>query len=110
MSFYDTILQLCKDKGVSISAACLGAGLSKSSATKWKNQPDIIPTGDTLNKLAEYFNVSVGYLTGSETPELDLERFPEILSIARAGTKMPREKRNELLNYARYLFPEAFDD
>ena len=110
MSFYETVLRLCEEKGVSISAACNGAGLSRSIATKWKRTPDIIPTGDTVHKLANYFNVPVSYLTGYEPPELDLEPFPEILKIARAGTKMPKEKRSELLNYARYLFPEAFDD
>ena len=63
-----------------------------------------------MQKLADYFHVSVGYLTGTEVSELDLEPFPEIYRIARAGVKMPPEKRSELLNYAKYLVPEAFDD
>jgi len=42
-------------------------GLNKSNATFWKRGS--IPKGDTLQKLADYFGVSVDYLLGkAETP------------------------------------------
>lgn len=39
-------------------------GLNKSNATFWKKGS--IPKGDTLQKLADYFGVSVDYLLGTE--------------------------------------------
>lgn len=43
-------------------------GLSNSLATKWKNT-GAVPQGETLNKVANYFGVSVDYLLGNEQKE-----------------------------------------
>ena len=110
MSFYDTFVQLCRARGVSPARAAQDAGLSKGAPTKWKEYPSTVPSGETLTKLSKYFNVPIGLLNGTAISDVDLSPYPEILRIARAGAKMPKEKRSELLNYARYLVPEAFDD
>ena len=39
--------------------------MNRASAVKWKN--GTVPGGATLQKLAEYFGVSVDYLLGNET-------------------------------------------
>lgn len=66
-----------------------------------KRQPDY----ETLLKLAEYFNVSVGRLFG-ESEEED-----EILDIiSRNAKKLSHEDRKRLLDVARIMFKEAFDD
>ena len=62
--FYDIFLQLCEEKGVKPTPVTEAIGINKSSATKWKK--GATPNGDTLQKLAEYFNVSVDYLLGNE--------------------------------------------
>lgn len=67
--FYDRFANLCAQKGVSASFVVQQIGLNKSSATYWKN--GAIPKGDTLQKLADYFGVSVDYLLGKE-PERDM--------------------------------------
>ena len=58
--FYDRFVGLCKERGVSPSAVMVSIGLNKSNATFWKNGS--IPKGDTLQKLSDYFGVSVDYL------------------------------------------------
>lgn len=60
MSFYERISELCKEKGVSMAAVAREVGLSNSATTYWKRGS--IPKGDTLQKLADYFGVSVDYL------------------------------------------------
>lgn len=60
--FYDRFVGLCKERGVSPSAVMVSIGLNKSNATFWKNGS--IPKGDTLQKLSDYFGVSVDYLLG----------------------------------------------
>lgn len=60
--FYDNFLTLCTQRGVTPSAVMRAIGLNKSSATYWKKGS--LPSSDTLQKLAEYFGVSVDYLLG----------------------------------------------
>lgn len=67
--FYDKYAQLCKQKGVSKSAAATEAGLSKSLVTKWKTNKVEVPSPDVLKKLSTYFNLPVSELLGEE-PEL----------------------------------------
>jgi transcriptional regulator with XRE-family HTH domain len=64
--FYDKYAQLCKKRGVSMSAAALEAGLSKSLVTKWKTNKVDVPSPDVLKKLSAYFNMPVSELLGEE--------------------------------------------
>lgn len=66
--FYDLYCELCKKKGVTPTRAALEIGLSKSTPTAWKKQ-GITPQAAQLQKIADYFGVSVDYLCGKkETP------------------------------------------
>jgi len=62
--FYDVYKNLCQEKGVSVTKAATEIGLSKSHPTAWKKR-GLTPNGDTLNKIAEYFGVSVDRLLGN---------------------------------------------
>ena len=69
-----------------------------------KRQPDY----ETLLKLAEYFGVTVDYLLRGDN---ETERLPEELVILnRNAKKMSPEKRKKLLEMARVMFKEEFDD
>lgn len=63
--FYDVFSKLCDENGVSCKRAAMEIGLSNSIAAKWK-RTGATPNGETLSKIAEYFNVTVGYLLGEE--------------------------------------------
>lgn len=67
--FYDKYAQLCKQRGVSMSAAAMEAGLSKSLVTKWKVNKVDVPSPDVLKKLSTYFNMPVSELLGEEEKE-----------------------------------------
>lgn len=62
--FFNTISKLCKSKGISPYKACTDIGLNRSAVAKWKN--GAIPRGETLERIASYFNVSTDYLLGGE--------------------------------------------
>ena len=64
--FYDKYAQLCKQRGVSMSAAAVDAGLSKSLVTKWKTNKVDVPSPDVLKKLSAYFDMPVSELLGEE--------------------------------------------
>lgn len=67
--FYDKYAQLCKQRGVSMSAAAMDAGLSKSLVTKWKVNKVDVPSPDVLKKLSVYFGMPVSELLGEEEKE-----------------------------------------
>lgn len=66
--FYDLFNKLCKEKGVSVTKATVDIGLSRTIGTKWKNTA-ATPQGETLNKIAAYFDVSTDYLLGNDQKE-----------------------------------------
>ena len=68
-TLYDRIQELCKWKGVSGSRMCLDLGMSKSTMSDLKSGRKKGVTAETAQKIASYFNVSVGYLLGEEEKE-----------------------------------------
>lgn len=65
-TLYERITELCKTKNVSRSRMCLELGLSKSTMSNMKNGRQAGISTETAQKMASYFNVSVGYLLGEE--------------------------------------------
>ena len=64
--FYDLFCQLCEKKGVSVTRATVEMGLSRTIGSKWK-RTGATPNGETLNRIAEYFDVTTDYLlSGNE--------------------------------------------
>ena len=63
--FYDVFKRLCDEKGVSCNRAATEIGLSNATATKW-TKTGATPSGDTLSKIAVYFDVSIDVLLGNE--------------------------------------------
>lgn len=64
--FYDRFKQLCEKKGVSCNKAAIEIGLSNATPTKWK-KTGATPVGETLDRIAAYFNVSTDFLLGIES-------------------------------------------
>lgn len=66
MPMYDRIKALCKQKGVTITGTEKELGFARGSLCKVDiNKPSM----ERVNKLADYFGVSVEYLMTGETPE-----------------------------------------
>lgn len=65
MSFYERYVSLCNALDKSPFAVGREIGVSNSSTTYWKRGS--IPKAETLQKLADYFGVTVGYLLYGET-------------------------------------------
>lgn len=58
---FDRVKELCKKRGISVSELENNVGFGKNTIYKWKNQS---PKAETLQKVADYFDVSVDYLLG----------------------------------------------
>lgn len=59
-TLYDKVETLRKEKGISQRALEIELGFSNGYISKWKKS---MPTIDRIQKLADYFNVPVEYLT-----------------------------------------------
>lgn len=66
--FYDKFKELCDARNISCNKAALEIGLSNATPTKWK-KTGATPTGETLQRIADYFGVSESYLLGKENAE-----------------------------------------
>lgn len=60
--FWTRLVNLCNDKGTTPTAVVHALNLSSGAVTKWKN--GAVPRDTTLQKIADYFGVSVDYLLG----------------------------------------------
>lgn len=63
--FSDILESLLYEKGITASKMLSDLGLNKSSVLNWKTR-GTIPSGSVLQKIADYFNVSVDYLLGND--------------------------------------------
>lgn len=106
--FYDKYAQLCKQRGVSMSAAAQEAGLSKSLVTKWKVNKVDVPSPDVLKKLSAYFGLPVSELLSEEEKEKPTVPEDDGLSkdmmelVGRIRT-LPEDKVQLLLQLARSI-------
>lgn len=64
--FWDIYSDLCKKNNTSPNGAAAALGFSNATCTKWKQGST--PGGKNLQKIADYFGVTTGYLLG-EKPE-----------------------------------------
>lgn len=69
MEFWNIFFNLCTNKGESPNAVAKKLNISSASVTWWK-QGQRNPSARTIKKIADYFDVSVGFLLGYETPEV----------------------------------------
>lgn len=111
--FYDVYCSLCKERKLSPSRAAIEMGISKSAVSTWKNGRSA-PMSSQLEKIANYFDVSVDYLLGkteqkkplvNNDEELteyleELKNRPELkmlFSLAKGATKADVEKAVKII-------------
>lgn len=63
--FWERFYSLCVENGTKPNPVCRELGFSSATATHWKAGQQ--PGADALNKIAQYFDVSVDYLLGKTT-------------------------------------------
>lgn len=73
---FERIEQLMRENNVSAYKLSKETGIAQSTLSSWKNQ-NKIPRVDLLQKIADFFGVEIGYLTGS------LDKTKEIPKIQR---------------------------
>lgn len=63
--FFDNLIKLCEEHGTKPTPLVKSLGMSSGSIKNWKEGK--LPSGESLMRFSEYFNVSIDYLlTGEE--------------------------------------------
>lgn len=100
MDILDRIKKLCKLKGITLSRMEKDIGLSQGAAYKWKNSS---PSLEVLEKLSNFFNVSVDYImSGNEKEKPEIPTFePEHLELIELYSRLKTEQKSAVLNLLR---------
>lgn len=64
--FYTIYADLCHKIGRTPSWVAQQLGINKGTVTYWKNNANARPGNETMCKIADYFNVSIDYLSGKD--------------------------------------------
>ena len=83
--FWQRFYDICLAHGTKPNPVAKEIGISSGILTKWKNN-GALPNGETLMKLANYFNCSVDYLLGRAVSPSELS--PEALELASRWDKL----------------------
>lgn len=89
---YDRFLDLCVEKGVSVSQALREAGISRNAVHNWKNGS--MPNPLTRKKLERYFGVSLNEFMAHDEPAPP----PEDLTITVLKEELELIKKYRQLN------------
>ena len=102
--FISIIDELLKEKGVTVAKMLEECKIGKNQYTYWKKNGNV-PSGAILQKLADYFGVSVDYLLGkTEEKEKSPSVSDEDLKFALFGgdKDIPDEVLDEVKRFAVY--------
>lgn len=89
MAFYDKFEKLCKTKGITPTKVARENGLAQSVISMWKTRGST-PQAATVQKLADYFGVTMDYMLGLDEMQKNIASFVES-----PGEWVSRVKTNE---------------
>lgn len=98
--FKKNFVRLCNEIDKPPTVVCIELGLNKATFSNWKD--DSVPHARTLEKIADYFGVSVEMLLSDEKekPTDNGELDNEILMLY---NQLPPDKRKQADDYLRFL-------
>ena len=98
---YDRIEALCKKNKINVTALCKECDIPRASLSDLKCGRTKTLSFNTLIKIADYFNVSVDFISGKEDTTAD----DNALKVALFGgeTEVTDEMWNEVKRYAEFI-------
>ncbi len=101
MDTYAKIKELCEKRGINITGLCNECDIPRSTLSDLANGRTKSLSFEKLSKIADYFNVSIDYLTGREGVQSDDEAAK--VALFGGGTTVTDEMWNEVKRYAAYI-------
>jgi transcriptional regulator with XRE-family HTH domain len=111
--FGDNLRVLRLEKGLTQHELAKALNVANGTIAMWetnKRSPDF----EMANKLCNYFNVDLDFMFGRtdtrKTVHNNEDEITEIKILNRAAKRMSLEQRKKLLDMAKMMFEEKFDD
>lgn len=98
--FWETFIKLCASNGTKPNPVAAKLGLSSGSITKWKNGAK--PNDTTLQKIADYFGVSVDYLLTGEPSSAPISDDDLKFALFGGDKDIPDNVLEEVKAFAKY--------
>ena len=109
--FKKIFIDLCNAKKESPSSVCQKVGLSTATFSCWTDES--VPRRATLQRIADYFGVTVDYLLGNEAPSSDAAPTENVVIYHRDGkttTKQYSKKQMDMFLKLLDVIPEDEDE
>lgn len=98
---YDLIEELCLKKEITVTKLCRDCKIPRSILSDYKKGRLKSLSADTLCKIADYFDVSVGYLCGAPMTVSNEEKLKSLLF--GEGVVVTDEMWRDIKEYAEFL-------
>lgn len=102
---YSIFEQLCKEKGVTAYKVCKETGLTTATISNWK-AGRYTPKQEKMQKIADYFGVSLEYLMTGKTKEGDKKYYLNDETAQMAQTLFENKELRVLFDAAKDASPE----
>ena len=89
--FYDILQGLCREHGLSVSAALKIMGVSSGNISHWKKGR--LPKGKTLRRIAQFFDVPIDFLIADKQKLLAAQQERLLLLF----NSVPKDRRENAL-------------
>lgn len=104
---YDIFEKLCKEKSITPYRVCKETGLTTSTISNWK-AGRYTPKTDKLQKIADFFGVSIEFLMGTEEKEDSSIYYTNEETAKLAQEMFEDEDMRSLFDMKRNMPPERF--
>jgi transcriptional regulator with XRE-family HTH domain len=105
-TFKERMFELRIEKGLKKTDVAAGTGLDRSTITKYESGERDNPTREILKRIAEYFGVSMDYLSGNSDIR---DRDVSSKTLSEIFGMLSDEGKIQLVKYAKYLQKEQED-
>ncbi len=92
MNIVEVIKKLCIAKNITLQELAEKLGIGVNSIYRWNTHK---PSTDKLEKVADYFDVSVDYLLGRETSSGEDEYDDLVMMFRKSEQEVPEAKRDQ---------------
>lgn len=118
MNVAQRVKELCDSKNITFAELERAVGLSNGQIRRWDK---VSPRSESLQRVADYFNVSMDYLSGRESYEdmkikqarrnfNDEGETEKFYAIQRKAKKLDEEDQERLLQLMKLTFQELDDE
>lgn len=106
--FREQLKNLRKQHNITQEQLAAIVGVERSSVGKWEGKSGVIPSSEILNKLANFFDVSVDYLLGrtdvpKEARALDEQLKGVDFALYGETHDLTEEEKQDILEFVKYV-------